>query len=155
MPRTNETVMKDMQNMNAPIEQEKNKLRTGHRMLRLWLLGISVIVIVGTLLVHAQNLKSTKNNSTPAKAIASVEAAAVALVAMHNLQFVPATVEVKKGAMIEWTNEDLVPHTATSPSFDSGAILSGQSWHYTFTNAGNYPYRCTFHPEMKGVVIVK
>jgi plastocyanin len=63
--------------------------------------------------------------------------------------------EVKKGDVVEWKNDDLIPHTATSPEFDSGALKSGQSWRHTFTKAGDFPYICTFHPQMKGVVIVK
>jgi plastocyanin len=74
---------------------------------------------------------------------------------MRNLQFYPVNIEVKKGEAVEWKNDDLVPHTATSASFDSGTIVSGQSWRHTFTDAGNFPYVCTFHPQMKGVVIVK
>lgn len=45
--------------------------------------------------------------------------------------------------------------TATSASFDSGTIASGQSWRHTFMDAGEFPYTCAFHPQMKGVIIVK
>jgi plastocyanin len=65
------------------------------------------------------------------------------------------TIEVKQGDVVEWKNDDLVPHTATSTSFDSGTIASGESWRHTFTNAGTFSYACTFHPAMKGVVNVK
>jgi plastocyanin len=74
---------------------------------------------------------------------------------MRSLQFYPTNIEVTKGEVVEWKNDDLVPHTATSASFSSGTIVSGQSWRHTFTDAGNFPYVCTFHPRMKGVVIVK
>ncbi len=77
-------------------------------------------------------------------------------VVMQNMQFSPATVEIKKGDAVEWKNDDITPHTATSSSFgDSGPLGSGQSWRHTFTETGNLPYACTFHPNMKGVVIVK
>jgi len=74
---------------------------------------------------------------------------------MRNVQFGPVTLEILKGEAVEWKNDDLVPHTATSPSFDSGALESGQSWRHTFTEIGSFPYACTFHPNMKGIVIVK
>jgi plastocyanin len=81
---------------------------------------------------------------------------AVVKVAMHNMQFSPATVDIKKGDVVEWTNDDITPHTATSPSFgDSGAIAPGKSWRHTFTQAGNLPYACTFHPTMKGVINIR
>lgn len=74
---------------------------------------------------------------------------------MRNLHFYPVTIQIKSGDVVEWRNDDLVPHTATAASFDSGTIVSEQSWRHTFTDAGNFPYVCTFHPQMKGVIIVK
>lgn len=82
-------------------------------------------------------------------------ASKVSQVSIRNVQFFPATLEVPKGAVVEWKNDDLIPHTATAPSFDSGSLASGKSWRHTFTEAGTFPYICTFHPTMKGVVVVK
>jgi mono/diheme cytochrome c family protein/plastocyanin len=77
-------------------------------------------------------------------------------VVMRNIQFNPPTLEINKGDVVEWKNDDIVPHTATSASFgDSGAIQPEKSWRHTFTEAGRFPYACTFHPKMKGVVFVK
>ena len=88
--------------------------------------------------------------------VADVKAPAVVHVVMKNMKFDPATVEVKSGDTVEWTNDDITPHTATAiPHFDSGSIASDQSWRHTFTEAGDFPYTCTFHPDMKGTVIVK
>ena len=50
------------------------------------------------------------------------------------------------------------PHTITSQGagdLSSGSIDAGASWRYTFTEAGSFQYYCTFHPEMKGTVVVK
>jgi len=76
-------------------------------------------------------------------------------VAMKNMKFSPATIEIKKGDTVEWKNDDITPHTATSATFDSGSIASDAAWRHTFKEAGNFPYTCTFHPVMKGTVIVK
>jgi len=76
-------------------------------------------------------------------------------VSMHDMKFSPGTVEVKQGGTVQWTNDDLVPHTATSPSFNSGTLSSGQTWKHTFTDAGTYPYICKLHPRMTGTVVVK
>jgi len=76
-------------------------------------------------------------------------------VAMKNMKFSPATIEIKKGDTVEWKNDDITPHTATSAAFDSGSIASDAGWRHTFTQAGSFPYYCTFHPEMKGTVVVK
>ncbi len=91
----------------------------------------------------------------PAKIIVPARTPSVTEVNLNNLQFVPVTIELKTGDAIEWKNNDLVAHTATTTLFDSGMIASGQTWRYTFKQAGNYPYACTFHPQMKGIVVVK
>ena len=79
----------------------------------------------------------------------------VVKVSMRDMQFSPQTLNIKKGTVVEWTNDDLVPHTATSASFDSGSLGRGKSWRHTFTKVGQFPYACTFHPLMKGVIVVK
>jgi len=91
----------------------------------------------------------------PGEAVAKSGALAVVKVSMRNMQFYPQTLKVKKGTVVEWKNDDLVPHTATSASFDSGSLGPGKSWRHTFTKAGQFPYACTFHPTMTGVVIVR
>ena len=82
-------------------------------------------------------------------------ALAIVKVSMRNMQFSPKTLRVRKGTVVEWKNDDIVPHTATSVSFDSGSLSPGKSWRHTFTEAGQFRYVCTFHPTMTGVVIVK
>ena len=87
---------------------------------------------------------------------ANPNAPAVVHVAMKNMKFDPPKLEIHKGDTVEWTNDDITPHTATStPLFNSGSIASDQSWRHTFTETGDFPYTCTFHPDMKGTVIVK
>jgi plastocyanin len=71
------------------------------------------------------------------------------------MQFVPARLEIRQGDVVEWTNDDLTPHTATSATFDSGSIEPDKSWRRTFTEAGEFPYACTFHPDMQATVVAK
>jgi len=157
----NSAATEHVQNVRASIHREKREPPAGRGMLRLWLLVICglAIIIGGAFLVRLRGSSGAGDGSAPANAVAPAVApafaSAVTQVSMRNLQFSPVTIEVKKGDVVEWKNDDLVPHTATSASFNSGTIVSGQSWRHTFTNAGNFPYVCTFHPQMKGVVIVK
>lgn len=136
--------------MNAPIQQNEKQPGAGQRTLRMWLsLGGLALPLVGTFLVGCSGSSVTGN------AIPTSAASVVTQVSMRNLQFDPVTIEIKIGDMVEWKNDDIVVHTATSALFDSGTIASGQSWRHSFTNAGEFAYACTFHPQMKGVVIVK
>src|ERR1043166_5603046 len=104
-------------------------------------------------------LQAVQTGSTSTSAVQSTVADAnaplVAHVGMKNMKFSPATIEIKKGDTVEWKNDDITPHTATAATFDSGSIASDAAWRHTFTQAGSFPYKCTFHPEMKGTVIIK
>ena len=84
--------------------------------------------------------------------------ASVTPVKIHLMKFSSETIEVETGQIVEWTNDDLTPHTVTSQGagdLNSGSIDAGASWRHRFTQAGSFQYYCTFHPEMKGTVVVK
>lgn len=73
-------------------------------------------------------------------------------------QFQPANIQVPVGTTVTWTNNDNVGHTVTfrNGMQDSGVLLAGGAgtFRYTFMTKGIFPYYCTFHPSMQGVVIV-
>ena len=105
---------------------------------------------------HAAAVSKVVNDLRGDKGAAAKRGArAVVKVSMRNMQFYPLTLKVKKGDVVEWKNDDVVPHTATSASFDSGSMNPGTSWRHTFTKAGQFAYVCSFHPSMTGVVVVK
>jgi plastocyanin len=81
---------------------------------------------------------------------------------MKNIQFSPKTVTVKKGATVEWTNDDSVNHdvnkvSGPGPSFSSGKgnLGNGDTYKVTFNAAGMVKYQCTIHPGMTGTIVVK
>ena len=77
-------------------------------------------------------------------------------VAIRAMQFDPAALEVDAGDVVVWTNEDVVPHTATAAgTFDSQSLANKQQWRYTAMQPGVYSYGCTFHPTMKGTLTVR
>ncbi len=76
-------------------------------------------------------------------------------VIMETMEFRPKMLTVKSGDTIVWVNKDLVPHTATTDSFDSMTIPAGKSWKYTTRTKGDFPYGCTFHPTMRATLRVK
>ncbi|HVB04621.1 MAG TPA: cupredoxin family copper-binding protein [Chitinophagaceae bacterium] len=87
-------------------------------------------------------------------------------VIIQNYAFSPATVTIKAGTTVTWTNKDGVTHSVTADdvddgSFDaddssyySGDIPNGSSYTHTFSYAGTYTYHCRFHTYMKGSVVV-
>jgi plastocyanin len=79
-------------------------------------------------------------------------------VVIRELKFQPTVLTVKVGDTVEWKNDDIVPHTATSTKpkkFDSGILPVGSSWKYVVTKRGTYFYTCTLHPNMKATLIVR
>jgi plastocyanin len=77
-------------------------------------------------------------------------------VAIQNFAFSPATVTVKTGTTVTWTNRDQDSHTVTAMagSFHSPTLNTGQSYRYTFTTPGRFDYLCTIHPFMTATVVV-
>jgi plastocyanin len=68
--------------------------------------------------------------------------------------------QVKVGAKVAWVNEDSESHAVTSGrngqpdgKFDSGIMDSHDTFSFTFTQPGRYPYFCMLHPNMVGTVI--
>ncbi len=74
-------------------------------------------------------------------------------IAIRGMKFVPDHLVVKSGDTVVWTNEDLVPHTATGDAlFDSGSIDADGSFSYTTRQTGELSYHCSFHPVMKATL---
>jgi hypothetical protein len=75
---------------------------------------------------------------------------------IDGFAFAPATLTVKAGATVTWTNKDEDPHTvvAGDGSFRSQALGSGGTYSYTFPAAGKFDYICSIHPFMRGTVVV-
>jgi plastocyanin len=80
----------------------------------------------------------------------------------------PNLIESKVGDILSWRNDDSSPHTVTSSSsaaaaagdnnsittFDSGVLMRGETFSFTFDMEGEYSYFCTLHPNMVGTIVV-
>ena len=87
-----------------------------------------------------------------------VDAAETTTVDISGFAFQPGTVTIQVGDTVTWTNSDAVAHTATSvddPELFDGEMEPGESFSYTFTEAGTFDYTCEFHPTMEGTVVVQ
>ena len=85
---------------------------------------------------------------------------------LTDTAFSPNPIQVSVGNTVTWTNNDSQPHTVTSGSngqpdnkFNSSPnfnplLNQGQTFSFTFTEAGEYPYYCMLHPNMVGTVNV-
>jgi plastocyanin len=85
---------------------------------------------------------------------------------LTDTAYQPNPIQVSVGNTVTWTNNDSQPHTVTSGSngqpdnkFNSSPNFNPllnqvQTFSFTFTQAGDYPYFCMLHPNMVGTVSV-
>jgi plastocyanin len=92
------------------------------------------------------------------------EPAATLPVAIVDFGYSPATITVRAGTTVVWTNTGQAIHSVTSdtglfdssPSCPAGACIDpGGTFSHTFTTAGRFAYHCRVHSNMHGTVIVK
>lgn len=88
---------------------------------------------------------------------AELQAPRTHVVEMRGFGYQPATIRVSPGDTIVWVNRDAVPHTATDSSgvWDSGSIAAGESWRRAVEESGETSYYCTFHPTMRGRIVLQ
>ena len=111
--------------------------------------GLMVAAMAGVLAACAPRKK-------PAAVPSAVGVQAEVTVAVIDNRFEPADVEVKPGQAVRWVFSGVMEHdvVAEDGSFVSELQTSGEYVH-VFEKAGDYPYDCSVHPEMTGVVSVR
>jgi plastocyanin len=96
-------------------------------------------------------------SSGPGAATGTVAAGAPAITIKDFGYGAPMT--VPPGAVVTVTNMDSAGHTVTADrdqTFDVDVQGSGGTATFTAPSApGSYPYHCTYHPNMRGTLIVK
>ncbi|MEA3165473.1 MAG: hypothetical protein QOJ26_330 [Thermoplasmata archaeon] len=77
--------------------------------------------------------------------------------AIHGNTYDPATLTIKSGQRIHFSNHDSVEHSVTADSggeFDRD-IEGGSAGDITFPDAGTFPFHCKYHTSMHGTVVVQ
>ena len=80
-----------------------------------------------------------------------------------NECYIPYSITIAVGDTVKWNNVDTAAHTVTSGSmqdgatglFDSSLFMSGETFEFTFDEAGTYDYFCMVHPWMTGIIHVE
>jgi plastocyanin len=122
-----------------------------------YILGISMMIAV-VVIAFAACSKSGNSDPKPDPdpAPPTTTPVATAAVSIKNFAYSKATVNLKVGGTVTWTNEDTAPHTVTDQggAFDSQSIATNAKFAHTFPTAGTYTYHCTFHSTMASAKIV-
>ena len=129
---------------------------------RAWILiaALSVLLTVGILAAScggsttATTAGAVTTAGTPTTSGGGGSGAAVTI---KGFAFDPATVTIKAGETVTWTNQDSANHTvvADNGEFTSGDLGNGATFSFKFDTAGTYAYHCSVHPSMKATVVVQ
>ena len=137
---------------------KKTRKKSGPNLLIACFILAILLIIIGVVTLHSSTKVKTKNTSASGAVAGKVD--------ITSTGFVPATISIKAGETISWTNQDNAPHEVSAdpypkdnsiPGFvNKKGLLKGNSLTFTFTKAGTYTYHDELHPyALKGVVVVK
>jgi plastocyanin len=95
--------------------------------------------------------------TAPSTATTAAGGGATSQVTLQNLQITPATVTIKAGDTVTWTNNDSTTHhlVGDNGEFDSGDMTPGSTFSFKFATAGTVAYHCSIHPSMTGTITVQ
>jgi plastocyanin len=73
--------------------------------------------------------------------------------------FEPSHLEIRAGQVVVWRNIGDELHIV-APSTQAGVPMFQQAerlgtTHHRFNKPGRYPYHCSIHPRMRGVIVVR
>ena len=94
--------------------------------------------------------------AAPATAAEPQGANPVKRIRIVDNRFRGGTVTIERGTVVKWVNRGNNPHTTTSDSgvWDSGTLLTGDSFRRRFRRVGTFDYMCVIHPSMTGTITV-
>ena len=132
----------------------KNEIKP-KRMMRKWSLVYEPLKIPGLVLMMVSTflLGSFASAAPPTLRIT---------IGTFSPHYFPKLVHIRTGTPISWENRTSTLHSITHDecttgqrcAFDSGPIGPNQTFRIDHLPPGSYPYHCTFHPIMRGILVV-
>jgi plastocyanin len=100
---------------------------------------------------------ATSGATTTGAAGSGTSVSGGAQVVLQNIAIDPASVTVKAGDTVTWTNKDSFTHRLVGDNgeFDSKDMAAGATFSFTTKSAGTIAYHCSIHPAMKGTIVVQ
>ena len=89
--------------------------------------------------------------------LAAPATSATTTVQIRRAGFVPASVTINQDDSVTWRNADTIDHqvVANGGQFASPILDPGESYTFTFRNAGTYRYHDALHPTRRGTITVR
>ena len=110
-------------------------------------------LFVAIVLVSLLALHTVKNH----------QANRIAVVRITKTGFIPATISVKQGTKVIWTNSDTNLHQVASnpypkdtilPSLKSEILNNSQTYEYTANTSGTFGYHDQINPTINGTLVI-
>lgn len=100
---------------------------------------------------------SKPNRLEKQKSSTTKRAAKTHEITIKSSRFSPASLTIKAGDTVIWTNEDDKDHTvnADDKSFKSDNLSLDESYEFVFKKTGTFKYGCRYHPREKGTITVE
>jgi plastocyanin len=133
----------------------------------------ALLVLVALVAVVLTGCSSSKASSGSSKAASAGGADKGTVISLKSLMFKPGDLTVKAGTKVTWRNDEPISHTVTSGTvtgvdkttglrtgqkadgrFNAKLKGNGDTFSYTFTKAGAYPYYCDIHFGMAAKIVV-
>ncbi len=116
--------------------------------------GLLLILCSSLLLVFCSKGSSSSNGyNTNTNSTSPTTSGNAVLIS--GMQFGTASLAIKAGTTVIWTNNDNMTHTVTADdgSFTSGDLNYRDTYSHTFSGSGTYNYHCKYHSNMKAAVV--
>ena len=107
----------------------------------------------------ATTAAATATTASASPTVGGTQASVRMTGSIGSFGFSPASITIKVGTAVVWTNSTGAPHTSSSDAgsavtWDSGLINPGGTFSFTFTQVGTFHYHCNVHPYMHGTIVV-
>ena len=115
----------------------------------------SIAVVVALLASGAATTACGTDDDGGGSSVARAPARPAAVIDMADLRFSPRSLTVARGDTVTFRNVGAVTHNAKGATFFSRVVEPGGTYRHTFSKRGRFPFVCTFHPGMEGVLRVR
>ncbi|MDO8553173.1 MAG: cupredoxin domain-containing protein [Candidatus Micrarchaeota archaeon] len=120
-------------------------------------------VSLGSHIITIELVKNDRSSYAPRilrSVLITVESAAKSSatyeVNISDTFYTPEVLQITVGDAVSWTNTGKSPQTVTSKdNFDSGVLVTGQTYSRKFNDAGEYNYQSSNYGLAKGKIIVR
>ena len=113
------------------------------------LIAVVVLTAAGAVLAGGGCHGELARDAVPSEASESV-------VKLDGCTYAPTITRVPIGTEVRFVNDSNTYHDVTGRdgAWASGQLVQGAAFSHRFVDAGLYPYSCSLHPGMAGVVVV-